>query len=327
MNQMFKSALAKLTLWYVAFAITLSLLFSVVIYHFAAIELREGLNSQFRELRLNDTDASVNISHYEYVERTNDLFSILVYFNLLVLVLSFIASYLLARRTLKPIEDVHRSQTKFIAQASHELRTPIAAMMADTESILDINEKDPKVLKKTLRANMADLKRLNDLANHLLEIASIRSTKPSAAIQFKLDESIRKIVKEAKRTMPSSVSIKSQLIPTEINGDPISIELAISTVLDNAVKYGGEEAKIQIKLSQARNKALVVIEDNGPGIPPEELPNIYKPFHRSEKVSGAVPGHGIGLTLAKEIIDSHNGSIEVRSNYGEGTTVYISLPC
>ena len=240
---MFKSALVKLTLWYVAFAIALSLLFSVVIYHFAAIELREGLNSQYRELRLNDTDASVNISHYEYVERTNDLFSILVYFNLLVLVLSFIASYLLARRTLKPIEEAHKSQTKFIAQASHELRTPIAAMMADTESILGLKEKDPKVLTKTLKANMADLKRLNDLANHLLEVASIRSARQSTPIQFKLDDSIRKVIKEAKRTMPADVSIKSNLIPTEVNGDRISIELAISTVLDNAVKYGGGSSK------------------------------------------------------------------------------------
>ena len=325
---MFKSALFKLTLWYVLLAMALSLLFSFVIFHFAAVELGEGLNSQFKQLSVGDHDINVNINKIEYSERTDDLFNILVYFNLLVLVLSSIASYLLAKKTLRPIEAAHQSQIRFTAQASHELRSPIAAMMADTESVIAMKTDDSILLNKTLKANLKDLKRLTELANHLLEVARFRSSQPVARTDFRLDQSLNNLVSEFKRTIPKTASLKTSLLPIEINGDKVALELALSTILDNAVKYGQKNnSKVAVRMSQDKKRAMVEIEDNGPGIDPKEIPNIFDPFFRSEHTkNSAVKGHGLGLSLAKEIIDSHRGTIDITARTGGGSIVKISLP-
>ncbi len=325
---MFKSALFKLTLWYVLLAMALSLLFSLVIFHFAAIELGEGLTSQFNQLSVGDHDINININKIEYDERTSDLFNILVYFNLLVLVLSTIASYLLAKKTLQPIEAAHQSQVRFTAQASHELRSPIAAMMADTESVIDMGTTDPILLNKTLKANLKDLRRLSELSSHLLEVASYRSSGPMATSDFRLDESITELVREFKRTMPANASIKTELKPLEIKGDKVAIELALSAVIDNAIKYGRHgNAEVTIKLSDERGRVMIEVTDNGQGVDPKEVPNLFNPFFRSDQARDSkTNGHGLGLALTKEIIDSHKGTISLQRAEKGGTIVRMSLP-
>lgn len=327
---MFKSALIKLTLWYVGLIMALSLSFSVVLYHYSALELNEGLEQQFNELNIIDhgTDDALAITHAEYHDRVSHLLLIFVYFNLIVLGLSSTLSYFLAKLSLRPIEQTHRAQSRFTAQASHELRTPLTAMRADTESVLLNSIDDQPLLVKTLRANLRDLKRLESLTNHLLELAKYRSDRTIAKQKFELKLVMRRVIKQAKRSKyAKNRIIKLNAQPIAIIGDPLAIQLVLTTILDNAIKYSDFNSIIQLSLENTDKNATITIKDSGFGIDQIDLPYVFDPFYRSATILNQTSnGYGLGLSLAKQIVESHRGKIIINSVKEQGTEVKIELP-
>ncbi len=327
---MFRSALLKLTIGYVVIVVVLSLVFSVVIYHFATVELREGLNRQYKVLidSNHDSDNILGLSEEVFSGRANQLYVDLVYFNVVVLVLASIGSYALARRTLRPIEAAHRAQVRFTAHASHELRTPLAAIKADTESVLMLKDPGSKLLTKTLKSNLEDLGRIENLANRLLEVSRIRSSTSTISHPIELAGLSKGCVRQAKRT-PAGKTAKfvTDLTNLRIKGDPVSLDVVITTLLDNAIKYSPSGSLIRIEVAQAGRQALITIQDEGVGIPPEDIKHLFEPFYRSKTVSqDNIKGFGLGLSLAKEIIEAHGGTINIESVVKQGTRVILKLP-
>jgi len=331
---MFKSAILKFTLWYVALIMLLSLAFSLVLYHFSIGELQEGLHKQYSELTKDDHDQDdyIKATNLEYNQRADHLRLVFIDFNLVVLLSATGVSYFLAKRTLNPIIKSHQAQVRFTAQASHELRTPLTAMRADTESVLLSNSTDTVLLRKTLKANLVDLDRLDKLSSHLLEVAKYRSLSPIKKETFDLNEIVSQVIHQAQRLKQNKdrrIIFKGPKI--DIVGDPISIELVVSTVLDNALKYSNPLSEIKINLSlDSNNKAVLVIINDGPGIDPKELSFIFEPFYRSSliaaKSNNSNKGYGLGLTLAKEIVEHHRGKIFITSQINGLTIVTITLP-
>jgi len=322
---MFKSALMKMTLWYVALTMVLSLSFSFVIYHYAADELSEGLHSQYNKLSASTQD-HIQYSGQEYAFWSARLMMVFVYFNLAVLVLASTISYFLAKKTLRPIEESHNAQIRFTAQASHELRTPLTAMRADTESILMNKSDNVTLLKQTLKANLVDLERLELLANHLLEVSRIRTNKADINQEFDLAEVVFQSINQIKRAYPKKKSlINFKHRPLIIFGDPLAIQLVISTILDNSIKYSGAKPQIDIRLIKHSQSVEINIKDKGIGIPSSDLSNVFKPFFRSNNLN-SLNGYGLGLSIAKEVIESHKGKINITSPNEKGTVVEIILP-
>ncbi len=327
---MFRSALLKLTLGYVAIIMLLSLVFSVVLYHFGTVELKEGLNRQYSVLigSDHDTDNILGLSEEVFSGRAGQLYVDLVYFNLVILVLAGFGSYGLAKRTLKPIEAAHGAQVRFTAHASHELRTPLAAIKADTESVLMLKDPGVKLLKKTLRANLEDVEHIESLANRLLEVSRIRSTSNLPKSQVKLGELIKSCIRTTKRT-PNAKKFKFDvsIIDLITKGDPESLEVVITTVLDNAIKYSPSGSTIQISLKREGHDAVFVVKDEGPGISPQDIAHVFEPFYRAKATRGVkAKGYGLGLSLAKEIVEAHSGTIKIETIEAHGTSVIIRLP-
>ena len=327
---MFKSATVSLTLWYVLLVMTLSLLFSGVLYHFSTDELAEALHNQFKVLNDNDRDDRGYLSTYELDARSSQLFDNLIYFNIAVLVGSCLASYILARRTLRPIEAAHQAQIRFTADASHELRTPLTAMKADTEATLMRGSDDVVLLRRTLNDNLEDIKKLYKLTDHLVEVSRYDSKTVISKQNVDLKVIIEDVLKQLNRQIKDKkLIVKVESDPIQIYGDARGLHQLITIVLDNAVKYVKPKGKLSLILTQKNKQLVLIIKDNGIGIPASDLPHIFERFYRSKNVGISkrkTKGYGLGLPLAKEIVELHNGSIEVQSSELKGTTVTVVLP-
>lgn len=329
---MFKSATLKLTLWYVLIVVILSFMFSGVLYHFSTHELSEGLNDQYRQIITNDHDGDDidHTSRTEYNTSSRHLKEDLVYFNIVVLVGACITSYVLARKTLRPIEEVHQSQIRFTADASHELRTPLTAMKADTEATLMRGPNDAVMLRRALKDNLKDIKKLEKLTDHLIEL-SRRDSK--AVIKTDIVD-LEKIIQEAVLALSSRISDRKIKIyvktePTQVKGESQGLQQLIAIVLDNAIKYSDPKGQINLRLVNKGRQAIITIEDNGIGIPHDDLPHVFERFYRSKNINATKDksnGYGLGLPLAKDIIELHGGQIVVQSKEHQGTTVNITLP-
>lgn len=324
---MFKSALIKLTVSYTAIVVILSLLLSVFLFHFATVELREGLSNQYTAIisKNQDADGSVNYNGQEFQDRASQLYIRLVYFNLMVLLVATTGSYFLARRTLRPIQTAHEAQVRFTAHASHELRTPLAAIRADTESVLLSKNEDARLYKNTLKANLRDVTRIEELANHLLNVARFRSSSVETTC-VDLSDIVRQVVKEVKRnTNKAKINIDCPDSITNVRCDPIAIRQVVISLLDNAIKYG-DNKPIKVVVSTDGKHALLDVVDSGQGINENDLPHIFEPFYRSNSSQENSDGFGLGLALAKEIVESSNGSINASSRDEGGSVFSVCLP-
>lgn len=326
---MFRSATLKLTMWYVLLIVALSLLFSGVIYHFSTDELTDALNQQYHTLNTNDHDSDNRYLPAKELDlHSKHLLSQLVYFNILVLAGSSIVSYILAERTLRPIEKAHQAQLRFTAEASHELRTPLAAIKADTEVTLMEKTSDNASMRRTLQENLKDIEKLELLANHLLNVSRAQSSGPSGAIDLEL--AISSTVDQFKRTIHNKqLKLRVDTVPVRIRGDEYSIKQLLTIVLDNAIKYSKKGGTITLKIYADGNSAIITVTDTGIGIPAADLPHVYERFYRSENTNSGsknIDGHGLGLSLAQKIIESHKGSINIRSHKPSGAVVTIRLP-
>lgn len=324
---MFKSALIKLTLWYVGIAMLLSLIFSVAIFHFATVELREGLSNQYNAITANgriDSDG-IDLSNQEFQEHAGHLLLQLVYFNVIVLACSTAGSFLLAKRTLKPIMEAHAAQLRFTAHASHELRTPLASIRADTESVLLANKDDAALFKRTLKANLSDVRYMEDLANHLLNVARYRAI-PIDKEKIDLMLLVRDAVKEIKRANKVAAKLNISGTSVLVEVDPLAIKLAILSLLDNAIKYG-EAKPIYISLTKKGKYAVIEVKDNGQGVDDKEIKHIFEPFYRAVNSKDKQKGHGLGLSLAAEVVDTAGGTIKVNKSPDGGAIFTVYLPC
>jgi signal transduction histidine kinase len=213
------------------------------------------------------------------------------------------------------------SQKQFVADAAHELKTPLAILKSHMES--EINNKDvPNSLKEKLNNDLETISRMTHIINNLLMLAkteAIQEEKNFAPVN--LQEVIENVFEDInilaqEQRLRLTKDIQENLT---INGDPIQLYRLFFNLLENAVKYCPAGSKVKISLEKIDHKARVIIEDNGPGIANRYLPYIFDRFYRINKArSRKKGGSGLGLSIVKMITDLHNGTIEVKSQENEG---------
>lgn len=327
---MFRSAIFKLTLWYVVIAAYLCLLFSVVVYHLSTEELSEALHHQYSSFLDNGHDRSnIPPPDSDIRQHGQHLLSELIWFNVAVIAGSSVIGYFLAHRTLKPIEDAHQFQMRFTAEASHELRTPLAAMRADTEATL-MEKKLPAKTQRMLRNNLHDIERLEQLTEHLLDIARYQNKTTTNPVLLDFDELTHKVVSQLDyAAQQKHIRIKQSIQPAQIMGEQHGLQQLVTIVLDNAIKYSQKRSTVWVSLRSDTRDAILTVKDNGIGIPVDDLPHVFEHFYRSANIESdkkTMGGYGLGLALAREITNAHNGTINIQSRDNNGTTVCITLP-
>lgn len=332
---MFRSAYLRLTLWYLAIIMLISVIFSVTLYGVMTNELDRGLRRQallYRPLPfLRSIDDNSTDQLQTQIDESHQRIQLnLVYFNILILVLAGGASYFLAKRTLKPIKEALDSQGRFTADASHELRTPLTAMKTEIEVTLrekTINQTETRAL---LKSNLEEIKKLEELSNALLILSQAQNG--SSKTDFK-EISLEKIVQESVTGVQAlakakKVTIKTDVTETKLQADKASLVSLIKILLDNAIKYSPENTEIIVSSEIEDKNLILAVSDKGFGIKASDLPHIFDRFYRADlsRSNQNVSGYGLGLSIAKKIVDFHHGKIEVESTPSKGSTFTIKLP-
>lgn len=264
-----------------------------------------------------------------YDEAKDHLIRQLFLINIFILIGGGALSYYLALRTLKPIEEAHEAQSRFTADASHELRTPITAIRTENEVAL----MDPKLTlnqaKEQLKSNVEELEKLTTLSEGLLRLAQIDNNhlhKTAVSTKTVVDAAIERVLPHAEKR---SILIKP-IMTTEdsLLADDLSITEALVTLIDNAVKYSPDKSEVIVRVTSEQKHVIFRIIDKGPGIKASEIPHIFERFYRadSSRTKQHVEGYGLGLAIAKSIADAHNGELTVKSKPGTGSTFILSIP-
>ncbi len=223
------------------------------------------------------------------------------------------------------------TQRRFIDNASHELSTPLTAIYSQLEIALQ-RERTPEEYRKALISLKTDVKRLNLLLRSLLEIAKASGSETGIELStVRIDELLMKLPSDLRRIGPFyDVKLEYEYIPDnefafDIYGNEPLLFIAFKNIAHNACKYSKDKTAF-INLSITENYIIVRISDNGPGIEPDDLKNIFQPFYRAGKYNNFVQGSGLGLALTHHIIGLHNGEIEVESEVGVGSVFTVILP-
>lgn len=334
----FKTAYLKLTLFYVLIVMVISIGFSVVIFRLSADEIERGLGRQSRIFvgmrgANNPMIMDLDQIRQDQIEESNhNLQTNLLYFNILILILSFSISYILAQKTLKPIEEAVENQNRFTADASHELRTPLTAMKTETEVALRDNNLKIDDARNILKSNLEEINKLVSLSSALLKLAKldrdIKAEFKKISLKKAIDDAMDKVKKLANKKAIKIVFDETVVISPIILGDKDSLVELFIILFDNAIKYSPERSKIIVEISQSNKEIRIIISDQGVGIRESDLPHIFDRFYRADfsRSKEKVDGYGLGLSIAKRIVDIHHGSILAKSDGEHGSEFIVRFP-
>lgn len=338
---MFHSARIKLTAWYLLIIMLISVSFSVAMYKVLTFELDRVERTQRLRIERRIPDMARIIPPEQpfridpdLIDETKDrLQLILLIINLGILGASSVAGYFLAGKTLKPIEQALEEQKRFVADASHELRTPLTALKTSMEVALRDKKMTIREAEKVIKSNLEDVDSLESLSSNLLILANLQNNGQKLVFE---DINIAEAVKNAYRKIlplanKKDVAVKLQVENQIVQANKESLEQMMLIFLDNAVKYTPSGGKVMLTAKSEGKSITLKIEDTGIGIAKEEIPHIFERFYRADQSRSrehlrGVGGFGLGLSLAKRIIEIHKGTVEVASILGKGTTFAIKLP-
>ena len=318
---MFRRARIRLTVLYVGLFALALVVFSAVFYvGFATIlaptfDLAPELsNEQVADAAYQTTLERIGLA--------------LVVADVVVVVLTGVAAWTLAARTLRPIRDAHARQRRFVADASHEMRTPLAAIRASAEGVLAT----PATLDDlrhalTVVAGSAD--RLARITNDLLLLARTEELPDDRREAIDVSVVVAETVEAFATAHPDLPATRLALASDlRVVADPDEIGRIVANLLDNALRYGGGASASGARVSTraADREALVEVSDDGPGIAEADMERIFEPFHRVRSDATGPEGSGLGLAIARGLAERNGGRLTVASRPGSGATFRLSLP-
>ncbi len=218
-----------------------------------------------------------------------------------------------------------RMKNEFISSVSHELRTPLTAIKGWAETLR--SGADPATEEKGMAVIIRESERLSGLVEELLDFSRLQNGRMQLVqermdILAELDEAVYLFTERA-RTEGKELRYEENISLAPVYGDRNRLKQVFVNIIDNALKYTGEGGSVTVSSELTEDRVQVMIADTGCGIPEEHLPNVKKKFYKANQL---VRGSGIGLAVADEIVAMHNGTLELESTEGVGTTVTISVP-
>lgn len=340
----FSKARLRLTAWYLIIIIALSLSFSAIVYRTLTIEIHRFEKAQrvFIERRLEEgkllpPQDRVRVlfrdrvpTNPELIEETEQrILMMLALANAGVLVITGGIGYFLAGRTLKPIREMLDEQGRFITDASHELKTPLTSLRAEYEAaMLDENKITKTDLKQLVKSSFEEIVNLQGLAEKMMQLTQQQKLKGHLVLEEVsflevVEGALNKVIPLAKQ---KHITINNEVDDYILKGEKQSLTELFVILLDNAIKYSPKGSEVLLASSNIDHHTQIEVTDKGMGIDDKDLSRIFERFWRADKSRSKVDGFGLGLSIAKEIAESHRGTISVESNPGEGTTFTLRFP-
>ncbi|MFZ5882002.1 MAG: ATP-binding protein [Chloroflexota bacterium] len=229
-------------------------------------------------------------------------------------------------QTLERLETLFTSQQRFLADVSHELRTPLTVIKGN----VDLMRRMKQIDEESLTSIDQEAGRLTRLVGGLLLLAQAESGKLSLNLKpVELDVLLVEVFQEMRVLAGAKVRVHlKEIDQLQVSGDRDRLKQVLLNLAANAIQYTPQDGDVYVSLARVSDQARMTVRDTGPGIPPEDLPHIFERFYRAEKsrTRSRASGFGLGLSIAKWIVEHHNGRIEVESKEGKGTTFVIWLP-
>jgi len=232
---------------------------------------------------------------------------------------------------LTEVRRLERVRKDFVANVSHEIRTPLTSISGFAEALLDGAIDDPKTARKFLEIIVNQSHRLNAIVTDLLHLATLESGKASlnmktvdlSAQVSNILEAVRALAREKNITLIVEIEPEHLMYET----DEGKMNLVLSNLLDNALKYTPPGGKVRISGETIRGRIEITVADSGIGVPKEDLGRIFERFYRVDRArSREMGGTGLGLSIVKHVIELLGGEIRVKSIPGEGSEFIVSLP-
>lgn len=332
---MFRSAVWRLTGWYLVIIMAISLIASGAIYAMATRQAELGLREQSSQLRIfrptvlfgNDYE-SMRMRQLDKIEQ--GLQANLLMFNLLILIFGGGASYLLARRTLRPLEEAMEAQGRFTSDASHELRTPLTVMKSELEVALRSKSLSVVEAKELLQSNLEEVLRLEMLSGNLLKLSRYQAgEEPIVLCPVEASKVVTVAIDRVQaQAKAKQIKIKTVLAAVSVKADEQSLTELMVILLENAIKYSPTKTTVTVSAKAVKDRVELAVKDEGPGISAEDAPHIFERFYRadSSRSKNQAEGYGLGLALAEQIAQLHGSSIHMKSVLGKGAEFSVSLP-
>ena len=259
-----------------------------------------------------------------------NLLKIFIGVGSLSLILLFFISIYFTNKAINPLEETFRKQKQFIADASHELRTPLTIIKTNV-SLLRENEMETiHSQKKWINYIDSQAGRMSTLINEMLSLANLDANKKKEEI---ININLSKMIRDSLLVFEVVIFEKGLILEEDltdnifIKGEQNQIKKLISILMDNAIKYTNNNGKITVLLINERNKAKLIIRNTGEGIEKEHLEKIFERFYRvDDSRDRGTGGYGLGLSIAKAIVEEHKGKIHAESIINNETSFIVELP-
>lgn len=316
----FRAAVIRLTTYYSVGVFVILTVFSMLVY---------GLFVESLDRDIKEDESGIEMEEAFHSEAAENLFNILLISDVVLLFVAIFISYLLSKRTLEPLRIAYQKQKKFVADAAHELRTPLAVMKAGGE-VVSQKERSVSEYQRFISESGEEVERLITLSNNLLFLANNENITKNNFIQVSFSD----ISKKQCESIVPYANLKHVTISSEIaegiiiNGKEDDIKRLLLNLLKNAVDYNKTGGRVFVKLSKKGTKALLSVKDTGVGIADKDITFIFDRFYKadSSRTQNASSGGGLGLAIVSDIVAQHGGSINVTSKIGKGSVFEIEIP-
>jgi len=227
------------------------------------------------------------------------------------------------------LQVTENSRRRFVADASHELKTPLASIRLLTDSLLQTEQMDADMTREFLTDIGQEAERLSSITEDLLRLTQLDSGAVDAATAVEVEPIIDRVLKMLRiQAEERNISLSSQIdIPCAILASQGEVHQMVYNLTENAVKYNRDGGYVLVGLTVENNMGIIHVEDNGIGIPREEQEKVFERFYRVDKArSRAAGGTGLGLSIVRDTVERRGGTISLESRYGKGSIFTIRMP-
>ncbi|OIO12659.1 hypothetical protein AUJ73_05235 [Candidatus Gottesmanbacteria bacterium CG1_02_37_22] len=331
---MYTKARLKLTIFYSFMFFVLFWSLSTGLFFWFKQSLGEGYITKVKEIQQTDQQNVFDEQHRSVVITAgglalNQLYDTLLFLNEILLIIIPICSWYLTGKTLNPIQRSNEKQRQFVSDASHELKTPLSIISGEMEIALK-KTRSVGEYKKIIVSTKEEINRLSKLVQNLLFLAkNDYYGKQIVFLEADITDIINSVIHEFRNKILEK-KLNVHLLPAKENlvvrGHESMLRTLFSNLLDNAIKYSRRKGDIWIKFKNTKYQAIISIKDNGVGISREEQDKIFGRFYRVDASRSESKGFGLGLAIARSIVESHKGKITISSSINKGATFQVYLP-
>lgn len=259
-----------------------------------------------------------------------ELFWVLAVLYAVCLLFTACVSWLLSRKIVEPAKVAMEKQKELVANVSHELKTPLTILSTNLDIVMNDPEKTVAENDKWLSVGTAQISKMNELILEMLELSRLDATDAEVTETSDLSSIVEGAILSFEASCyDKNISLEQTVTPNlHVAGSRTQLEKAVSTILDNAVKYTPEGGQISAVLVKKSHAAEFTVRNSGEGIPPESIDRIFDRFYKADtaRTETAAKSFGLGLSIAKSIAERYGGDITCRSEVGKYTEFVVSLP-